>query len=216
MRILADVDDEDAARGTGSSPLRRSYLATSVFELMRSRIGWLLILIIAATLTVNVLDYFEDTLAQVVTLALFVPLLIGTGGNAGSQSATMVVRAMAVGDIRTRDLGRVVRREVATGLLLGLTLAVFGLLPAAWFAGWSIAFVVGLSLVTICVLATGVRTLIRIAARRAARQHGSETRAHPAQCSRFCHDDGEAVLISQGRDRDRCGSGGAAVREACA
>ena len=166
MRILADVDDEDAARGTGSSPLRRSYLATSVFELMRSRIGWLLILIIAATLTVNVLDYFEDTLAQVVTLALFVPLLIGTGGNAGSQSATMVVRAMAVGDIRTRDLSRVVRREVATGLLLGLTLAAFGLLPAAWFAGWSIALVVGLSLVTICVLATGVGSTIPLLARR--------------------------------------------------
>lgn len=166
MRILAEVDDEDAARGTGSTPLRRSYLATSVLELMRSRIGWLLILIIAATLTVNVLDYFEDTLAQVVTLALFVPLLIGTGGNAGSQSATMVVRAMAVGDIRTRDLGRVVRREIATGLLLGLTLATFGLLPAALFAGWSIALVVGLSLVTICVLATAVGSSIPLLARR--------------------------------------------------
>ncbi|OFE18067.1 magnesium transporter [Humibacillus sp. DSM 29435] len=166
MRILSDVDDEDAARSTGSSPLRRSYLATSVFDLMRSRIGWLLILIIAATLTVNVLDYFEDTLAEVVTLALFVPLLIGTGGNAGSQSATMVVRAMAVGDIQTRDLRRVVRREVSTGLMLGLTLAAFGLLPAAWFAGWSIALVVAVSLVTICVLATGVGSTIPLLARR--------------------------------------------------
>lgn len=167
MRILAEVDDEDAARGSGSELLRRPYLLTSVPEIVRSRIGWLLVLILAATLTVNVLDYFEGTLAQVVTLALFVPLLIGTGGNVGAQSATTVVRAMAVGDVRLRDLPRVVGREVAAGLLLGLTLAVVGLLPAAWFAGWSIAAVVCLSLVVICVLATGVGSLTPLLARRA-------------------------------------------------
>ncbi len=167
MRILADVDDEDAARGSGSEPLRGSYLVASVSELMRTRIGWLLILIVAATLTVNVLDYFEDTLAQVVTLALFVPLLIGTGGNAGAQSATTVVRAMAVGDIQPRDLPRVVGKEIATGLLLGLTLAAAGVLPAAWFAGWSIAAVVGISLVAICVLATAVGSITPLLARKA-------------------------------------------------
>lgn len=167
MRILADVDEEDVARGSGREPLPRSYLVTSVPELMRSRIGWLLILILAATLTVNVLDFFEDTLAEVVTLALFVPLLIGTGGNAGAQSATTVVRAMAVGDVAFRDLPRVVGKEVAAGLLLGVTLAVVGILPAAWFAGWSIAAVVCLSLVTICVLATAVGSVTPLLARRA-------------------------------------------------
>lgn len=166
MRILAEVDEEDAALRSGSQALRRSYLVTSILELVRSRIGWLLILIVAATLTVNVLDFFEDTLAQVVKLALFVPLLIGTGGNAGSQSATTVVQAMAVGDVRTKDLPRVVGREVAAGSLLGLTLAGVGVLPAAWFAGWSIAGVVCLSLVTICILATAVGSLIPILARR--------------------------------------------------
>lgn len=167
MRILAEADEEDAARGTSSQPLRRTYLVTSVRELMRARIGWLLVLIVAATLTVNVLDYFEDTLAQVVTLALFVPLLIGTGGNAGAQSATTVVRALAVGDVRPRDLPRVVLKELATGLCLGLTLAAAGLLPAVWFAGWSIAIVVCLSLVAICVLATAVGSITPLLARRA-------------------------------------------------
>ncbi len=167
MRILADVDEEDAARSSGSEPLRGSYLVASVPQLMRTRIGWLLILIVAATLTVNVLDHFEGTLAEVVTLALFVPLLIGTGGNAGAQSATTVVRAMAVGDVQPRDLPRVVAKEVSTGLLLGLTLAVAGILPAAWFAGWAIAAVVCLSLVAICVLATAVGSVTPLLARRA-------------------------------------------------
>lgn len=86
MRILEEANAEDAARGTGSERLRRSYQATTVPELVRSRVGWLLVLILAATLTVNVLDHFEETLAQVVVLALFVPLLIGTGGNVGAQA----------------------------------------------------------------------------------------------------------------------------------
>jgi magnesium transporter len=167
MRILELAEHEDVARGAGSEPLRRPYLATSVRDLLRARVGWLLILIVAATLTVNVLDHFEDTLAQVVTLALFVPLLIGTGGNAGAQAATTVVRAMAVGDIRPADLPRVVRREVATGVLLGTLLAAFGLIPAAIFADVRIAAVVGLSLIAICVLATAVGSMTPLLARRA-------------------------------------------------
>jgi magnesium transporter len=165
MRILAEAEDEDAARTHGANPLRASYGSTPVLGLVKSRLGWLLILIVAATLTVNVLDYFEDTLAQVVTLALFVPLLIGTGGNAGAQSATTVVRAMAVGDVTTRDLPRVVLREVSTGLLLGGALALVAVAPAAFFADWGIALVVCLSLVIICVLATGVGSMTPILAR---------------------------------------------------
>jgi magnesium transporter len=166
MRILSDAEHEDVARGAGSRPLHEAYPRTSVLELVRARIGWLLVLIIAATLTVNVLDYFEDTLAEVVTLALFVPLLIGTGGNAGAQSATTVVRAMAVGDVGGRDLPRVVLREVTTGLVLGLTLAVVGVVPAAFFADASIAAAVSLSLVVICVLATAVGSATPIVARQ--------------------------------------------------
>jgi magnesium transporter len=116
---------------------------------------------------VNVLDYFEGTLAQVVTLALFVPLLIGTGGNAGAQSATTVVRAMAVGEVHRRHLHWVVRREVATGAVLGVALALVAVVPVALFAGGSLAAVVALSLVVICVLATAVGALTPQLAQRA-------------------------------------------------
>ena len=166
MRILAEAEAEDVARAGGSTPLRRSYRATSVMDLVRARIGWLLVLILAATLTVNVLDYFEATLAQAVTLALFVPLLIGTGGNAGAQSATTVVRAMAVGDVQHHDVPRVVAREVSAGAALGLMLAAVAVVPTTLFAGPGIAAVVCVSLVVICILATLVGSLTPLAARR--------------------------------------------------
>jgi magnesium transporter len=165
MRILSEAEDEDVARGTGSGRLRRSYLVTPVSQLVRARLGWLLVLILAATLTVNVLDHFEDVLAEVVALALFVPLLIGTGGNVGAQSATTVVRAMAVGDVESSDLPRVLAREVVTGALMGFALAAVGFLPAMLFVSAQIAAVVSMSLVTICVLAAAMGSLTPMVAR---------------------------------------------------
>jgi magnesium transporter len=166
MRILEAEESEDLARTGASEPLSRPYLATSVLGLVRARIGWLLVLILGATLTVNVLDAFEDTLAAVVALALFVPLLIGTGGNAGAQAATTVVRAMAVGDVRFADLPRVVGREVATGFLLGTGLAALGFVPAALLVDRQIATVLALALVVVCTLATTAGSLTPMVARR--------------------------------------------------
>lgn len=166
MRILEHAETEDSARSGGAEPLRRPYLSTPVLGLVRSRIVWLFVLIIAATLTVNVLDYFEDTLAQVVSLALFVPMLIGTGGNAGAQSATTVIRAMALGDARFSDLRRVLGREVATGLLLGVGLGVVGFIPAALVADARVALVLAPSIVVVCTLATMVGALTPMIARQ--------------------------------------------------
>src|SRR5690606_12447598 len=104
MRVLEHEETEDLAFQAGSQPLGRPYLTASVLGLARSRAVWLLILIVAATLTVNVLKVFEDTLEEVVSLALFIPLLIGTGGNSGTQASTVVIRAMAVGEVRITDL----------------------------------------------------------------------------------------------------------------
>lgn len=165
MRVLQDEESEDHARAGGAEPLSRPYLATSMLDLVRSRILWLLILVFAAMLTVNVLDYFEDTLADVVSLALFVPFLIGTGGNAGAQAATTVVRAMAVGDVRLRDVGRVVGREMVTGLMLGVGLGCVGFAAASLFVGTSVGTVVGLSLVVVCTMATTAGSLVPMVAR---------------------------------------------------
>ena len=166
MRVLETEEAEDIARSGAAEPLRRPYLTSSIFDLVRSRIVWLLVLIVAATLTVNVLDYFETTLAEVVTLALFIPLLIGTGGNVGAQAATTVVRALAVADVRFRDLPRVVFREVLTGLSLGFILAAIAFVPAAFFVSQDIAAVLAISLVLVCTLATFIGSLIPLIAQR--------------------------------------------------
>lgn len=154
MRLLEQVEDRTSARTGGSEPLRRPYLSAPVLTLVKARVAWLLVLLVAATLTVNVLAHFEDTLEQVVTLALFVPLLIGTGGNAGAQAVTTVVRAMATGDIRSGDLLAVVGREIRTGFLLGSVLALVGFVPAMLVADVRIAAVLAITVVIICTLAT--------------------------------------------------------------
>jgi len=166
MRVLESEEAEDIARSGAAEPLRRPYLTSSIFDLVRTRIVWLLVLIVAATLTVNVLDYFETTLAEVVTLALFIPLLIGTGGNVGAQAATTVVRALAVADVRFRDLPRVVFREVLTGLSLGFILAAIAFIPAAFFVSQDIAIVLAISLVLVCTLATLIGSMIPLIAQR--------------------------------------------------
>ncbi|HVL84000.1 MAG TPA: magnesium transporter [Pseudonocardia sp.] len=166
MRVLEREEDEDLARAGAAEPLRAPYLSVGIGRLVRTRIAWLLILVVGATLTVNVLEFYSERLETVVTLALFVPLLIGTGGNAGAQAATTVVRAMGVGDVRFADLPRVVGRELATGALLGAGLAVIGFVPAALFAGVDIATVLTLALVAVCTLATFVGSLVPMLAKR--------------------------------------------------
>jgi magnesium transporter len=98
------------------------------------RIVWLLFLIVAATLTVSVLQLFESSLEKFTALALFMPMLIGTGGNVGAQAATSAVRAIALGEVRPQDVLRVAWRESRVGLLLGVGLGLVGLI-----AGWLVA-----------------------------------------------------------------------------
>jgi magnesium transporter len=166
MRILEEEQTEDVARAGGAEPLEHPYLSTSVLGLARSRIVWLMVLIVAATMTVNVLGAFETTLQQVVALALFIPLVIGTGGNAGSQSATTVTRALAVGELRTTDVVLVVLREGRVGLLLGAMLAALAFVPTLLFIDAKMAAVVSLTLLTVCTLATLVGSLLPLLARR--------------------------------------------------
>lgn len=166
MEILEQEDTEDAALGGAAEPLGRPYLGVSVMGLARSRVGWLVGLILAAALTVNVLHLFEATLDRVVALALFVPLLIGTGGNTGAQSATTVTRALAVGEIRWADVWHVILREARVGAILGAMLAGLAFVPTWLFVGPRIALVVSLSLLVICALATFVGSLLPLVAKR--------------------------------------------------
>ncbi|KAE8765822.1 magnesium transporter [Georgenia thermotolerans] len=165
LRILEDAESEDQARSAGSEPLRRPYLSTPVRTLVRSRVVWLLVLAVGATLTVQVLEVFEATLSQMVVLSVFIPLLIGTGGNTGNQAAATLTRALALDDVSPRDALRVVAREVRTGLSLGLILGGVGFAVTSLFYGASVGAVVGLTLLAICTLAATVGGVMPLVAR---------------------------------------------------
>ena len=164
-RILKQEESEDAARQGGVEPLRRSYLSTPIRQLVRSRVIWLLVLAVGATLTVQVLDTFEATLAQMTVLALFVPLLIGTGGNTGNQAATTVTRSLALGEVTPRDVRRVLSREVRVGFSLGLLLGALGFALAGLVYDWHIGLVIGLTLIAVCTVAASIGGIMPLAAR---------------------------------------------------
>lgn len=168
LRILEQEESEDAARTGGAEPLRRPYLSTPVFAIVRSRVIWLLVLAFGATFTVSVLGAFEAEIEQLVVLTLFVPLLIGLGGNTGNQAATTVTRALALQDVGTRDVWQVLFRELRVGALLGMLLGIIGFGLATAFFGLEIGYVIGLTLFSICTVAAtvgGVMPLVGLALR---------------------------------------------------
>ncbi|WP_017612462.1 magnesium transporter [Nocardiopsis salina] len=150
LEVIEAADSEDMARQSGASPVGDHYVSVSVFRLVGARAVWLVVLLVAATLTVNVMQAYEATLEQVTALALFVPMLIGTGGNVGAQSATAIVRALAVGEVRVRDLPQVLWKECRVGFLLGLTLAALALGIGSLLVGTVIALVVACTVIAIC------------------------------------------------------------------
>lgn len=164
-RILEREESEDAARQGGVEPLRRPYLSTPVLNLVRSRVVWLLVLAVGATLTVQVLEIFEATLAEVTVLALFVPLLIGTGGNTGNQAATTVTRALALGEVEPRHLARVIGRELRVGAVLGAVLGAIGASVTALVYDPKIGLVIGLTLLAICLIAATIGGMMPLVAR---------------------------------------------------
>jgi len=165
VRILEHEESEDAARQGGVEPLRRPYLSTPILSLVRSRVVWLLVLAVGATLTVQVLSVFETTLERVTVLALFVPLLIGTGGNTGNQAATTVTRALALDDVRPRDIGRVLGRELRVGFSLGLLLGLIGSVITGVIYEPRIGVAVGLTLLAVCTAAATIGGIMPLVAR---------------------------------------------------
>jgi magnesium transporter len=167
--VMIEEGTEDVLKMAAIEPgaLDKPYFQNPVFTVVRKRIGWLLLLFVAETFTGTVLRAFESELAAVVALSFFIPLLIGTGGNAGSQTVSTIIRSLALGEIRIRDAGRVVLREAGTGLTVGFGLAVIAFGRALlWGAHMPLAVTVAVTILAICTWATTVGSLIPIAAQR--------------------------------------------------
>lgn len=167
--VLVEEGTEDVLRlgAVREGATDETYFATPIWRAIQRRIGWLLLLFATGTLTVNVLEFFEGILAEVVALSFFIPLLIGTGGNTGAQTVSTIVRSLALGEVRMRDIWRVLRRELGSGLLLGTLLGTVGLGMALVLGNpVSIGFVVALSIVAICTWSNVAGALVPLIARR--------------------------------------------------
>ena len=138
---VIDVAEEEATREIqkfgGLEALDEPYMSTPLLEMVRKRATWLVILFVGEMLTATAMGYFEDEIAKAVVLALFVPLIISSGGNSGSQAATLIIRALALGEVKLRDWFRVMRREILSGLLLGTILGTIGFLRIAIWSSFS-------------------------------------------------------------------------------
>ncbi len=155
--IMEEEVTEDIYRFGAVQGTERGYFTTRVFNVARRRISWLLLLLVVNTATASIIAGQEALLAEVVLLAAFIPLLIGTGGNIGAQSATVVIRGLATGEIRPRRALSIIGREVTVGLLLGILLGLAVLLWAFWLGrNPQVSLVVALTLVSVAILATAV------------------------------------------------------------
>ena len=124
MLVLQDETTEDISIMAGVSPNEDSYFGTSVFQHAKNRSLWLMLLMLSATVTGEILGRYEDAMAVMPVLITFIPMLMGTGGNCGSQSSTLVIRGLAVGEIEFQDIFRVLFKEIRVAVVVGLMLAV--------------------------------------------------------------------------------------------
>lgn len=167
LDVIAEEVTEDIQRLGGSEPLEQPYFAVSVSQIVRKRIGWLLLLFVASTLSGEVIRLFQHELDVVVALGFFITLITGTGGNAGSQTVATIIRAITLDEVRLSNLGAAWRREVSVGLILGLAMGVVGIGRALlWHTGFEVALVVALTLPIVVVWSTTIATVIPVVADR--------------------------------------------------
>ena len=167
--VLVEEQTEDILRMAGVEPgaLDKPYFDNPILRVVRKRIVWLLLLFVAGTLTSAVLHRYQDELAAVVALSFFIPLLIGTGGNAGAQTVMTVIRSLALGEVGVKHAWRVIMREATTGMLVGLLVAPVAFGQALlWQVPITLALTVSVTMFAICVWSTTVGSLVPIVAER--------------------------------------------------
>ncbi|MBQ7831725.1 MAG: magnesium transporter [Clostridia bacterium] len=172
MTVLQEENTEDIAKMAAMAPTDKPYLKTNVFSLFRNRVLWLLILMLGSTFTGLILNSYEAQLST--CLVACVPMIMGTGGNSGSQASVTVIRSLSIGEIETRDVGKVIWKELRTSLLLGLTLAIAcfaklilldGMLLGIPGYTWDVSLVVSLALLCTVIVAKLVGAILPIVAK---------------------------------------------------
>jgi magnesium transporter len=169
--VASEEFTEDIQKIGGTEALDQPYLEMPIFKLFKKRVVWLIVLFLGEMLTATVMAYFEDELAKYVVLALFVPLIISSGGNTGSQASTLIIQAMALGEITINDWWRVMRRELISGVMLGGVLGIIGFIRVAFWNsifhtygehGLMVAFTVGFSLLGVVLWGTVTGSMLPI------------------------------------------------------
>ena len=172
MTVLQEENTEDIAKMAAMAPTDKPYLKTNVFSLFRNRVLWLLILMLGSTFTGLILNSYEAQLST--CLVACVPMIMGTGGNSGSQASVTVIRSLSIGEIETRDVGKVIWKELRTSILLGATLAIACFLKLILLDGmllgipgytWEVSLVVSLALLCTVIVAKLVGAILPILAK---------------------------------------------------
>jgi len=159
--VIVEEQTEDAQKSGAVQPLDDPYFQAGFWSIARKRSGWLVLLFVSEMLTGTALRHYQATLATTIALTFFIPLVISSGGNSGSQSATLITRALAVGDVELRDALRVFMRELGQGLVLGAFLGAIGFGRALmWGNGFPIAWVVAVTLVLVVITGTVVGAML--------------------------------------------------------
>lgn len=168
MWIIEQEATEDFQLLAGTSPEEEDYSKMSPWDLAKNRIPWLMFLMISGAFTSTILKRYEDVIQTVIALNMFIPMLTGSGGNAGSQASTLVIRAMATHDIEPSDWAKVVLKEISVGLICGTILALAAFLKCYFFdkVAINVALVVALTIISVVVLAKAIGSLLPIIAEK--------------------------------------------------
>jgi magnesium transporter len=175
IEVIEEEDTEDIQKMAAVEALDEPYFQIGLGSMIKKRATWLCVLFFGEMLTATAMAYFEHEIARAVVLALFIPLIISSGGNSGSQAATLIIRAMALKEVRLRDWWHVMRREFATGLMLGLILGAIGFMRIYLWSQFSdiygphyvsVAATVGASLVLVVMWGSLSGSLLPIVLRR--------------------------------------------------
>jgi magnesium transporter len=159
--IIEEETTEDILRGSGVEVAEKGYFDSTLTNNFSRRIVWMLLLLALNTLSGIIILGQKQLIEGVVVLSAFIPILIGSGGNAGAQSSTVVIRGLAIGEVEVKDAFRILFREISVGTFIGLSLGVTATLWAYWLQGdWTVAFVVGMSFIFVITVATSIGTFL--------------------------------------------------------